>query len=280
MQGTPWKGEMIRERVSTQGVIRPLEPEHELGALTVDPQLIGRISELAARRYLDGRTKFSLKFKHQFKAIHKQRLRNLQRAREETEHNLPQLQELLFQDGPDDAVAIPGREHLPTRAKAKGKSIADAIRVSAGPSWGWAWALDEERPPPSSIAARRDTDEARQLARVADRPADAHGMSGNTLWSMITTFLTAGPGGASDAATAAKEQARDTKSAIGEMMKDAEREERGHRAEGMRRSKSAARRAPDGATTTSGRGRRKSLSAALAKLLPDRAKSGDTRGTP
>ena len=37
-------------------------------------------------------------------------------------------------------------------------------------SWSWAWALDaDERPPPSSIVARRDTQEAVELARIADQ---------------------------------------------------------------------------------------------------------------
>jgi hypothetical protein len=41
--------------------------------------------------------------------------------------------------------------------------------VLSSPGWAWSWVLDElENPPPSSIVARRDTEEARQLAGFAD----------------------------------------------------------------------------------------------------------------
>jgi len=52
--------------------------------------------------------------------------------------------------------------------------------------------LDEnERPPPSSIAARRDTAEARQLALIADRAvvADTSEINANSLWSIVMNFL-------------------------------------------------------------------------------------------
>ncbi|KAF9033501.1 hypothetical protein BDZ89DRAFT_1131010 [Hymenopellis radicata] len=41
-----WDGKMIRERVSTKGVVRPLEPEDQLAATTYPPELLGTISEL------------------------------------------------------------------------------------------------------------------------------------------------------------------------------------------------------------------------------------------
>ena len=66
---------MIRERISTRGVIRPLEPESELDAFQLPPELIGEISELAVRRYMDGQARFSRKFGKTAKAIEKARLR-------------------------------------------------------------------------------------------------------------------------------------------------------------------------------------------------------------
>ncbi|KPV78435.1 uncharacterized protein RHOBADRAFT_10908, partial [Rhodotorula graminis WP1] len=42
---------MIRERVSMTGVVRPMEPESEMSMLQLDPEDIGLIKEDAARRY-------------------------------------------------------------------------------------------------------------------------------------------------------------------------------------------------------------------------------------
>lgn len=272
----PWDGGMIRERVSTQGVIRPLESEDKLPATTVAPELIGVVSELAVRRYLEGHDKFQRKFQNQYKQIEKQRIRNIKRAKEETERSLPQLQEALFreEDDPQDKRAA--------SAKAKGKRIADALRTTTGSgSWTWAWALDEEHPPPSSIAARRDTQEARTLARVADHSEEG-GLSGNTLWSMITTFLTAGPGnmsGLQASADVAKE-GQETRSAVEQMMEQAKHGEGNHdtvREKTKRPSTAGAGTATE--SNTNRMGRRKSLSVALSKLLPARAKSADTRRT-
>ena len=76
-----------------------------------------------------------------------------------------------------------------------GNNVLDSPRlqkVTAG-SWNWSWALDEdEHPPPSSIVSRRDTWEARQLARIADIMPE-HTISGNKLWQHLVTFLTVTP---------------------------------------------------------------------------------------
>jgi hypothetical protein len=234
---------MIRERVSTQGVIRPLEPEDKLSALSLPPHLIGIVSELAARRYLDGRDKFARKFAHQYRSIEKERARNIHRAQKEAQHTLEQLQQALFADD-ESSEAKAGSKRA--KGKARAKSIAEGIRQGSASSW--AWALDEERPPPSSIAARRDTTEARTLAHVADRAVDG-AVSGNTLWSFITTFLTAGPGNVSDSST------RDAKEEIEKLRDNAERKEREE--------------------DRGGRGRKSTLSATVAKLFdrPRRAKS-------
>jgi hypothetical protein len=68
--------------------------------------------------------------------------------------------------------------------------------VILSPQWNWAWACEEEDPPPSSIVSRRDTEEARKLAEVADQAVlgEDHSISGNNLWSVVVNFLTATPG--------------------------------------------------------------------------------------
>ena len=161
--------DMIRERVSTQGIIRPLEPESELPAMQVPPEQIGTLSEHAIRRYATGHARFAKKFARAIRHIEKQRSRNIDRARRDTDQHIAALQHYL------------DREET--------GAVLD-------PSWTLSWALDaDERPPPSSIVARRDTAEALKLARVADKAvlASERALSANNLWRVIVGFLTASP---------------------------------------------------------------------------------------
>ncbi|KAI0079263.1 alpha/beta-hydrolase [Panus rudis PR-1116 ss-1] len=171
---------MIRERVSTRGVVRPLEPESELAAFSLPQELIGVVSELAIRRYLDGRTKFDKKFKRAAKAIARHRKRNLELAKQDAANHMTRLQHYLAHDDEEKHRRLPG--------------VKEALLENG--SWSWAWALDaDEHPPPSSIVARRDTKEAVRLARIADQSVlvDENTMSGNNLWSMVVNFLTITP---------------------------------------------------------------------------------------
>ncbi|TCD60789.1 hypothetical protein EIP91_009518 [Steccherinum ochraceum] len=175
---------MIRERVSTRGAIRPLEPEAELSAFALPPELIGVVSELAMRRYIDGKAKFDRKFRKSVKTIEKRRKRNFdfETAKKDAMKNMSQLQTYL-----DDQKRARGPSQ-------KVKGVREGLEASG--SWSWAWALDvDERPPPSSIVSRRDTVEAVRLARIADQSVlvTENTMTGNNLWSMIVNFLTVTP---------------------------------------------------------------------------------------
>lgn len=173
---------MIRERVSTQGVIRPLEAEHELAAFSVPPEKIGQLPELAIRRYIEARAKFDKKFGSTKKVIDKHRLRNLELDRTDTKKNMDALQDSLMR-----------YENMATD-KGTGDEHADRLIDSA--HWSWAWVLDEhERPPPSSITSRRDTAEARRLAKIADESVfqNDKSLSGNNFWSLVVNFFTVMP---------------------------------------------------------------------------------------
>ncbi|KAJ3982298.1 hypothetical protein F5890DRAFT_1416004 [Lentinula detonsa] len=191
---------MIRERVSTRGVIRPLEPPSDLPALCVPPQLIGEISERAVRRYIEGRTLFDKKFSGLRKTIEQRRRKHLQKARKDTTRNMSALKgsvererrRIRQEEGSEEedhdlqSPSYPSPSSTPF-------NIETALLASSG--WSWSWALDHnEHPPPSSLVARRDTHEALMLARVADQAVlqDEQGgvMSGNNLWSVIVGFLT------------------------------------------------------------------------------------------
>jgi hypothetical protein len=173
---------MIRERVSTHGAIRPLEPEAELPAMKVPPELIGALSELAMQRYVTGKEIFDKKFARAIKRIKRHRLRNIDRASQDMKQHIAALQHYL--DRESSAVG-------PT-SSSTGVDRTTEVTLSAPSSWNMAWALDEdERPPPSSIVARRDTEEALKLARVADEAvlASEHTLSANNLWNVIISFL-------------------------------------------------------------------------------------------
>ncbi|KAI3618826.1 putative lipase esterase from carbohydrate esterase family ce10 [Moniliophthora roreri] len=172
---------MIRERVSTRGVIRSLEPESELDACQVPHELIGALSELAIRRYIEGRKKFDTKYASNIRAIEKHRRRHLERAKKDTIKNMSVLQHSLEKEeqqkrGDDNAQS----------------TIRDGLLSSSG--WAWSWALDsDEHPPPSSIVSRRDTSEALELARIADQAVlqeDGGVLNGNNLWNVISNVLT------------------------------------------------------------------------------------------
>jgi hypothetical protein len=174
---------MIRERVSTRGLIRPLEPETDLPAMQVPSDRIGTLPERAIERYVTAKERSDKKFAHAIKRIEKQRLRNIDRASRDMNQHIAALQHYLDREG--QAAAAPstlstGRDRV-TRTTS---------------CWNMAWALDEdERPPPSSIVARRDTEEALKLARIADKAvlASERTLSANNLWGVIISFLMASP---------------------------------------------------------------------------------------
>ncbi|KAJ3807769.1 hypothetical protein F5876DRAFT_47433 [Lentinula aff. lateritia] len=223
---------MIRERVSTRGVIRPLEPFSDLPAFSIPPQLIGEISERAVRRYIAGRTFFEHKFSGTRKAIEQRRRKHLQKARKDTTRNMSALKgsvereskkmkqsENQWSGGEEEdhhhGPRSPNSPYL-SNNKSSPFNIGTALLASSG--WSWSWALDNnEHPPPSSLVARRDTHEALMLARVADQGVlqDEQGagvsaaMSGNNLWSVVVGFLTpAGNGNASAIRTGGEEHNR------------------------------------------------------------------------
>ncbi|KAJ3873324.1 hypothetical protein F5051DRAFT_506589 [Lentinula edodes] len=227
---------MIRERVSTRGVIRPLEPFSDLPAFSIPPQLIGEISERAVRRSIAGHTFSEHKLSGTRKAIEQRRRKHLQRAREDTTRNMSafkgsvereskkmnQEEEQGSDEEGDDLYhgsRSPNSPYL-SNNNASPFNIGTALLASSG--WSWSWALDNnEHPPPSSLVARRDTHEALMLARVADQGVlqDEQGggvsaaMSGNNLWSVVVGFLTpAGNGNGSGIRSGGEEREKDPES--------------------------------------------------------------------
>jgi len=164
--------------VSIRGVTRPLEPEAELPAFQLKADLVGAVSELPLRRYVEAKAEYEVTFSDTFKSIIKERERNLKLAREEDDRSLGHLESYL---------------QKVTEKSERGQNVLDSPRLQkiTADSWNWSWAMDEdEDPPPSSIVSRRDTPEARQLATIADiMPENTLG----NLWQYMVTFLTVTP---------------------------------------------------------------------------------------
>jgi len=180
---------MIRERVSTSGIIRPLEAEGELVACKIPHNRVAQVTEESIQRYLKDKKTFDQQFAHTIKAIEKERQRNLAKAKEDTIKRVTVLQNSIRTEMVGDDGMNPQRKNTLRRPN------FDHLLLSSS-GWAWSWVLDElETPPPSSIVARRDTEEARRLAGIADwsiRDED-HTMSCNNLWNLIQNFLTTGP---------------------------------------------------------------------------------------
>ncbi|KAG8879774.1 hypothetical protein FRB98_005539 [Tulasnella sp. 332] len=211
--GTPFMDHMIRERVSTQGVVRALEPASEIYACNIPLDEICVLNERSVRRYINGQVAWGKKFSGVTKSIEKSREKNLKLAKKEGVKTLDYLRIQLHKNNTrrsrerDEAARVtpPGSGSAVDGASA-GEDAADehdAVSVSevnannvlGSRHWTWGWVLDGENPPPSSIASRRDTEEARRLSKVADRQigeGDAeHNISGNHLWSMVVEALAA-----------------------------------------------------------------------------------------
>ncbi|KAL0955799.1 hypothetical protein HGRIS_002008 [Hohenbuehelia grisea] len=152
-------------------------PESELDAFRVPEEIIGDLSERSMRRYLQGRAKFDQKFAGTMKSVDRDRKRQLERAARDPISNMKTINARLSRDG---KALLDGN-----------KGIKEGLLATSG-TWTWAWLLEgKERPPPSSIAARRDTEEARRLARFADVPLQEgeSSLSANNLWSVLLSAL-------------------------------------------------------------------------------------------
>ena len=171
---------LIRERVSIQGVIRPLEPEAELPSFQLKADLVGAATEIPLRQYIQAMAEYQVKFSSAYKNVIKERERNLRLAHEQDDRSLGYLESYL---------------QKVTEKSERGQNALDSPRLQkiTADSWNWSWALDEdEDPPPSSLVSRRDTPQALQLAVIANIAAE-NAPGGNGLWRCSLPCLTVTP---------------------------------------------------------------------------------------
>ncbi|EIW66003.1 hypothetical protein TREMEDRAFT_20822, partial [Tremella mesenterica DSM 1558] len=133
---------MIRERVTTTGVCRPLESPSELGALTMPEDEIGMLKEGPVMRFLNGQALWDKRYKRTIRKVAKTRKRNLELAKNKDAGKLGRVwqEKLRIASGKVSKSSRRGKE-------SRGRKAGD---------WSWKWALEGEAPPPSAIVSRRD----------------------------------------------------------------------------------------------------------------------------
>ncbi|KAI0356462.1 alpha/beta-hydrolase [Trametes cingulata] len=142
---------MIRERVDVLGNVRPMEPPEEIEALRLQPWEIGVIKEAPVRRWLSGQEEWDRKYKRTAEHVIRKRRQYEAKAARLLEHA---RQQGLIHD-----------ELHPQRSRVSlSGSVSSVGEVEVERRWG-PLDLNDEKPPPSAIAGRRDTSEAVALLK-------------------------------------------------------------------------------------------------------------------
>ncbi|KAL1668009.1 hypothetical protein GGF50DRAFT_47259 [Schizophyllum commune] len=147
---------MIRERVDVKGFTRPMEPEAEIPALQLKPHEIGLIREEPAIRWHEGQKKWDKRYRKRAHKVVQKRKRMEARAAELIERAKAQGLEFQVNDRPSHVRQDSGSSRASVRT-------TDGV-IQEDRRWG-PLDLDEENPPPSAIAGRRDTHESLALLR-------------------------------------------------------------------------------------------------------------------
>ncbi|KAI0751533.1 alpha/beta-hydrolase [Daedaleopsis nitida] len=143
---------MIRERVSVQGHVRPMEPAEEMDVLRIKPQEIGVIKERPVRRWLDGQEAWDKKYRRTAERVINKRKSHETKAQRLLDHA---RQQGLIHD-----------ELQPQRSRASvvRDDLSSVGEIESQRRWG-PLDLKDENPPPSAIVGRRDTLEAVALLK-------------------------------------------------------------------------------------------------------------------
>ncbi|KAJ7228482.1 hypothetical protein GGX14DRAFT_613080, partial [Mycena pura] len=134
---------MLRERVSIKGIARPMEPADDMAVLNLKPAEIGIIKEAPTIRWFKGQEEWDKRYTRHAERAMRKKEKNRRKAQTLIAH--AKEQGLLF-------TSDPGPEFTPDSASVH---PTDGI-IQNDRRWG-PLDLDEERPPPTAIAKRRDT---------------------------------------------------------------------------------------------------------------------------
>lgn len=159
MQGLPFPNRMIRERVATNGQIRPLEEESKLTALHWPAEVTCVITEPALRRFLEGQAIWDEKYAKTTRKVATQRQKTIQHAQKDMIKLVAKMEAKLKTSftGADSSRSEGHAGSVDPSSAGMSSAASHTPAVLNAPSFSWAWALESENPPPSSLVARRDT---------------------------------------------------------------------------------------------------------------------------
>ncbi|KAJ3576185.1 hypothetical protein NP233_g603 [Leucocoprinus birnbaumii] len=162
---------MRRERVDAHGQLRPMEPTSEIHALNIPPSELGLLKEAPTMMWKAGQDEWDRRYERAARSALKKRHKleakadkMLQNAYSQGFKHVSQSTELS--EAVQDATAIVEGEMTSKRSTAqRGISRKTSIgKIQKDRRWG-PLDLEDESPPPSAIAKRRDTPEALALLK-------------------------------------------------------------------------------------------------------------------
>jgi len=137
---------MIRERVDIRGRSRPMESKGEISALKLRPAQVGLIKEAPTIRWLKGQEEWDKAYKRSAEKAIKKR-QTIEAKAKRLIDNARDQGLVLTADGP---------MHNIQRRGPNGPVGSTDGTIQEDRRWG-PLDLDDERPPPTAIAKRRDT---------------------------------------------------------------------------------------------------------------------------
>ncbi|KIK67942.1 hypothetical protein GYMLUDRAFT_36749 [Collybiopsis luxurians FD-317 M1] len=152
---------MIRERVNIYGKVRDMEPQEEVTCLQISSSQIGLIKEAPAVRWSKGQEQWDQIFGKEAKKVLKRRQRIARKYQE------------MLRNARDQGLMLVGEDDSANPAKARNVSTEKSTSANAidgtileDRRWG-PLDLNDERPPPSAIAKRRDNLESLALLKMS-----------------------------------------------------------------------------------------------------------------
>ncbi|KAJ4478319.1 hypothetical protein J3R30DRAFT_3480447 [Lentinula aciculospora] len=152
---------MVRERVNIRGVTRDMEPREDIACLQINPAQIGLIKEAPCTRWSEGQEKWDNMFAKEANRVLKRRKKVERKVNVLLLHAREQGFLLVSESDVADRSQV---QNASTERSTSANPVDGTIRSDR--RWG-PLDLDDERPPPSAIAKRRDTPEGLALIKMA-----------------------------------------------------------------------------------------------------------------